>query len=85
MKRERTPTGEAATELILSAFRANGLLLDAGDMLSVDEGLTSARWQVLGAIALVLSPTRCTMWRFSDNAGGTIDLTKARKWADGLL
>ena len=29
MKRERTPTGEAATELILSAFRANGLLLDA--------------------------------------------------------
>ena len=52
MKRERTPTGEAATELILSAFRANGLLLDAGDLLSAAEGLTSARWQVLGAIAL---------------------------------
>jgi DNA-binding MarR family transcriptional regulator len=56
MKRERTPTGEAATELILSAFRANGLLLDAGDMLSADEGLTSARWQVLGAIALAERP-----------------------------
>ena len=56
MERERTPTGEAATELILSAFRANGLLLDAGDLLSADEGLTSARWQVLGAIALAERP-----------------------------
>jgi DNA-binding MarR family transcriptional regulator len=56
MRRERTPTGEAATELILSAFRANGLLLDSGDMLSADEGLTSARWQVLGAIALAERP-----------------------------
>jgi DNA-binding MarR family transcriptional regulator len=56
MKRERTPTGKAATELILSAFRANGLLLDAGDLLSADEGLTSARWQVLGAIALADRP-----------------------------
>jgi DNA-binding MarR family transcriptional regulator len=52
----RTPTGEAATELILSAFRANGLLLDAGDLLSADEGLTSARWQVVGAIALAERP-----------------------------
>ena len=56
MKRERTPTGEAATELVLSAFRANGLLLDAGDLLSADEGLTSARWQVVGAIALAERP-----------------------------
>jgi DNA-binding MarR family transcriptional regulator len=56
MKREGTLTGEAATELILSAFRANGLLLDAGDLLSADEGLTSARWQVLGAIALAERP-----------------------------
>ena len=56
MRRERTPTGEAATQLILSAFRANGLLLDAGDLLCADEGLTSARWQVLGAIALAERP-----------------------------
>jgi DNA-binding MarR family transcriptional regulator len=56
MKGKRTPTGEAATDLILSAFRANGLLLDAGDLLSADEGLTSARWQVLGAIALAERP-----------------------------
>ena len=54
--RERTPSGEAVTQLILSTFRANGLLLGAGDLLSADEGLTSARWQVLGAIALEKRP-----------------------------
>jgi DNA-binding MarR family transcriptional regulator len=52
----RTPTGDAATALVLSTFRANGLFLDAGDLLSADEGLTSARWQVLGAIALAERP-----------------------------
>jgi DNA-binding MarR family transcriptional regulator len=52
MTQSRTLKGEAATKLILSTFRANGLLLDAGDLLSADEGLTSARWQVLGAIAV---------------------------------
>jgi len=52
----RTLTGQAATKLILSTFRANGLLLDAGDLLSAHEGLTSARWQVLGAIALGARP-----------------------------
>ena len=52
MNESRTPKGEAATKLILSTFRANGLLLDAGDLLSADEGLTSARWQAIGAIAM---------------------------------
>jgi DNA-binding MarR family transcriptional regulator len=52
----RTPSGEAATKLVLSTFRANSLLLGAGDLLSADEGLTSARWQVLGAIALAERP-----------------------------
>jgi len=53
---ERTPVGESATHIILSVFRANGLLLSAGDTLSADHGLTSARWQVLGAIALAERP-----------------------------
>ena len=52
----RTPAGESATHIILSIFRANGLLLAAGDLLTADEGLTSARWQVLGAIALAGRP-----------------------------
>jgi len=39
------------TNLILEIFRVNGLLLAAGDRLTRDLGLTSARWQVLGALA----------------------------------
>lgn len=53
----RTPDGEAATRVILTTFRVNGLLLAAGDLLASHEGsLTSARWQVLGAIALAERP-----------------------------
>jgi DNA-binding MarR family transcriptional regulator len=52
----RTRAGEAATKLILSTFRANGLLLDAGDLLTAGEELTTARWQVLGALALADRP-----------------------------
>lgn len=47
---------EAITELILEVFRLNGRLLAAGDALVADIGLTSARWQVLGAIALSPAP-----------------------------
>ena len=47
---------EAVTELILEVFRLNGRLLAAGDELVGDIGLTSARWQVLGAIALSAAP-----------------------------
>jgi DNA-binding MarR family transcriptional regulator len=49
-KTKRTPAGEALTGLILDLFRANGLLLTAGDRLVTPLGLTSARWQILGAI-----------------------------------
>lgn len=52
MASARTAEGEAATEVILRAFRANGRLLVAGDQLAAAEGLTAARWQVLGAIVL---------------------------------
>jgi DNA-binding MarR family transcriptional regulator len=53
---ERTSVGDTATEVILATFRANGLLLGSGDLLAQEEGLTSARWQVLGAIALAERP-----------------------------
>jgi DNA-binding MarR family transcriptional regulator len=52
----RTPEGDAATQVILSTFRANGLLLVAGDVLAGEDGLTSSRWQVLGEIALAERP-----------------------------
>ena len=46
----RTAVATAATELILETFRLNGQLLEAGDRLAGPLGLSSARWQVLGAV-----------------------------------
>jgi DNA-binding MarR family transcriptional regulator len=46
----RTPEGEALTGLILDLFRLMSLLATAGDRLVAGLGLTSARWQILGAI-----------------------------------
>lgn len=48
----RTKAGEAFTELILETFRFHGRLLAAGDRLTKPMKLTSARWQVLGAIEI---------------------------------
>lgn len=45
-----TPAGAAFTELILELFRLNGCVLAEGDRLTAPEGLSSARWQVMGAI-----------------------------------
>lgn len=47
---KRTPSGDALTRLMLDLFRLNSLALTAGDRLVAPLGLTSARWQVLGAI-----------------------------------
>jgi len=47
---KRTPGGEALTNLVLDLFRLNNQLLAAGDRLVAPLGLTSARWQILGAI-----------------------------------
>lgn len=47
---KRTPAADALTNLALDLFRVNNLLLTAGDRLVARLGLTSARWQILGAI-----------------------------------
>ena len=47
-----TKTVDTVTEIILGVFRLNARLLEQGDRLVQPLGLTSARWQVLGAIAL---------------------------------
>jgi DNA-binding MarR family transcriptional regulator len=47
-----TDPGAAFTELLLEVFRLNGVLLAEGDRLTADLGLTSSRWQVMGAISV---------------------------------
>jgi DNA-binding MarR family transcriptional regulator len=64
-----TPTAAAVTTLILEVFRLNGALLEAGDALVRDTGLTSARWQVLGAIAA--SPVPLPVAHIARNMGLT--------------
>lgn len=53
---KRTPAGEALSALILDLFRLNSLLFTSGDRLVAGLGLTSARWQILGAIVAAERP-----------------------------
>lgn len=53
---QRTPAGDALTDLILTMFRVNNLTLAWGDRLVAPLGLTSARWQILGAIVAAERP-----------------------------
>src|SRR5271170_3766780 len=55
-KVKRTPAGDALTDLMLDLFRANSLILTAGDRLVAPLRLTSARWQILGAIVSAERP-----------------------------
>src|SRR5499427_3065782 len=55
-KVKRTLAGDALTGLILDLFRLNSLLLTSGDRLVAPLRLTSARWQILGAIAYAERP-----------------------------
>jgi DNA-binding MarR family transcriptional regulator len=84
--KRRTLEGEYATDVILSTFRANGLLLAAGDVIAGGEGLTSARWQVLGAIVLAGRPL--TVPQIARRMGLTrqsVHATVTRLVRDGLL
>lgn len=50
------PEAVILTEIMLTVFRVNGRLLEKGDQLVEPLNLTSARWQVLGAVALAGKP-----------------------------
>ena len=60
-KEQWTEAGGSLTALILDVFRLNGQLVLAGDRLVAELGLTSARWQVLGAIAYADRPESVAM------------------------
>jgi len=53
---KRTAAGDGLTDLILNLFRVNSLILTAGDRLVARLGLTSARWQILGALVAAERP-----------------------------
>jgi DNA-binding MarR family transcriptional regulator len=55
-KAKRTPAGKVLTDLVLDLFRLDSMLLTAGDRLVAPLGLTSARWQVLGAMITAEHP-----------------------------
>jgi DNA-binding MarR family transcriptional regulator len=56
LQTKRTPAGDALSDLILDLFRLNSLLFTAGDRLVAGLGLTSARWQIIGAIVAAERP-----------------------------
>src|SRR5215470_5286376 len=56
IKTKRTLAGEALTGIFLDLFRLNSLLSTAGDRLVARLGLTSARWQILGAVIAAERP-----------------------------
>ncbi len=51
MEPKRSAAAEAMTPVIPDLFRLTNLLLNSGDRLVARLGLTSARWQVMGAIS----------------------------------
>jgi DNA-binding MarR family transcriptional regulator len=55
-KTKRTPAGDALTGVMLDFFRLNSLVQTSGDRLVSRLGLTSARWQILGAIVAAERP-----------------------------
>jgi DNA-binding MarR family transcriptional regulator len=60
---------EALTALVLEVFKLNGRLLATGDTLVREFGLTSARWQVMGAVSR--SPVPLPVAHIARNMGLT--------------
>jgi len=83
--RGRTAEGDLATDVVLATFRANGLLLAAGQRLAAREGLTAAGWQVVGAVALAGRPlTVPQVARRMGLTRQTVQATVNRLLRDGL-
>ncbi|WP_051156713.1 MarR family winged helix-turn-helix transcriptional regulator [Herbaspirillum huttiense] len=57
------------SDLVLAIFRLNGALIDWGNEFVAPEGLSSARWQMLGAIAIAERPL--TVPQIAANMGMT--------------
>jgi DNA-binding MarR family transcriptional regulator len=53
---KHTEQGQLFTQIVLELFKLNGLLVAAGDQITREPGLSSARWKILGALALSNRP-----------------------------
>lgn len=53
---ERSKSQQMITNIILDVFQLNGVLIQEGDKLTKDLGLTSARWKILGALNISKIP-----------------------------
>lgn len=48
--------GPVFTEVVLEVFKLGGFLVSEGDQMGSEYGITSARWKILGALALAGEP-----------------------------
>lgn len=53
------PVHDDLTQIMLAIFRVNATLLEYGNRMVAPLGLTSARWQIMGALALSDQPLTC--------------------------
>ncbi len=53
---KQTPEGQMFSDIVVDIFKLSGLLVAEGDRLTKEIGLTSARWKVLGALAISGKP-----------------------------
>jgi DNA-binding MarR family transcriptional regulator len=76
-----TSASDVLTDVVLLIFRVNGQLLATGDRLVEGLQLTSARWQMLGAVGLSRAP------RTAPQLAVTMGVTRqgAQKQLDRLL
>ena len=56
MHMKESQRGHAFTEIVLEVFKLGGLLVNEGDRIAGEFGITSARWKILGAISIAREP-----------------------------
>ena len=83
---KRTPAGDALTGLTLDLFRLTSLFLIAGDRLVAGLGLTSARWQILGAVVAAERP-QPVAWLARDLGANRQNVQRIINdlWKEGLV
>ncbi len=81
-----TRKGDMFTEIVLETFRLSGMLAIEGDRLSKPQGISSARWKILGALsfadaALTVSQIARSMGQSRQSVQRLVDVMSG----DGLL